>query len=528
MERVRGRWLPLYQPTPPKHIAEVLSHLFALSREIETDRAYRLSQKEAALSPNILMNVRQSGSVPSPRQLQALKIRLSMTIGGVFKLFGFSLDRMRAVESLLNGARTRFVESYPFYRDRPIDLPSKLGDQASFQRTSFLSEFVREWQRGIPIRALHGPQWQNNEILYGQLGSGDTLAMPKIPPGSFVAIRPISEQERQSPEPRRYYFLQHGAGYMCCGCAVRQGRLTIMTQDHNYLGHYEFQYPGEIRIVGRVLSFGVHLPLIQPTPESPRRGHKAAPLILPWEHKSLVQAISAERLRFGITEGELESLSEILEKHLGVGISARTLRRYEHNGERVPHTAVLLGMALVHSLRMTDVFKALELWTDEARDYSLTTLMKANSRADLPAAFQSAEAPEPLSLWQPFVQEWGEWPTLLSLAIPDLARWGRRIFRVDQSAWFKGLDPFIAPHSVLVLDEQDVSPPTHIEKHKENWARPFYAFRHEERTYCGYVEVDGQHLVLIPHPLAATVPRIVFRRTQAQIFGRVIAVTSPL
>jgi phage repressor protein C with HTH and peptisase S24 domain len=96
-----------------------------------------------------------------------------------------------------------------------------------------------------------------------QLGTSDTLALPRIPPSSYIAIRPIDGKERQSPSPQQIYFLQHGSGYLCCGCAVRQGKLLILTQDNTYAGPHEFCYPGQIRIVGRVVSFGVRLPLVK-------------------------------------------------------------------------------------------------------------------------------------------------------------------------------------------------------------------------------------------------------------------------
>ena len=518
----------MYDPVFPQHAADVLSKLFALFRKAPGEALHLLNSDAYDLSPNLMMNLRQFGSVPSPRQLYALKLRLSMTTGGVFKLFGYSLDSMRKVEFLLNRERTRFVESYPFYRDRAVDLPGTLGEHIAFQRNAFLSELVVCWQQGIPIRAIRGPHWQREGFLYAQLGTGDTLALPRVPPGSYIAIRPIGEKERQNPDPKRIYFLQHGSGYLCCGCAVRQGKLLILTQDHTYAGPHEFLYPGEIRIVGRVTSFSVRLPLAKSLTDFPRRTHKPAPLIFPWEHTSLADLISAERLRFGITEAQLERANEILESQLGARVSARTIRRYEHEGERVPRTAVLLGLTLVHSLRLTDVLRVLNLWKEESRDYSLATLMGVRTNAELPLSFQLAKSPEPFALWKPFLDEWGEWPTLLSMAIPDLERWGHRILRITQSAWFKGLDPFIVPHSVVVLNEQEVLPPAHIERHQQNWERPLYVVRHEERTLCGYLEADATHFILVPHPLAVTVARIVFRRTQAQILGRVVGVASPV
>jgi hypothetical protein len=518
----------MYDSVFPQQVTEVLSRLFALIRRAPRDVATRLNRESAGLSPDLLSNIRQFGSTPTPRQLQALKLRLSLTIEGAFKIFGYKLDGMRSIEALLNGGRTRFVESYPFHRDRPVDLPGTLGLDRSFQDTAFLSDLVVRWQKQIPIRAIRGLHWQKNGFLYAQLGSSDTVAMPRIPPGSHIAIRPIGEQERQNPNPMRMYFLQNGGGYLCCGCTVRQGRLLLITEDHNYAGLHEFFYPGEVRIVGRVTSFGVRLPLAVPSFALSQRTYRPAPLILPWEHRSLPELISAERQRFGITEAHLTRASEILESHLGASVSARTLRRYEQEKERVPRTAVLINLALIHSLRLTDVLRILNLWTDESQHYSLNALMSARTFDDLPTGYPPAEPPDPVTRWQPLLDEWGEWPTLLSMAMPNLGEGGHHILRINQSTWFKGLDPLIAPHSIVVLDELKVSPPLHTENHKQNWDRPIFALRHDDRTFCGYLEAHGSNLVLLPDSAASGTPRMTFRRNQVQILGKVAAVASPL
>ena len=518
----------MYDPVLPQQATEILSRFLALIRRAPRETAARLNRDSAGLSPDLLSNLRQFGSTPTPRQLQALKQRLSLTIGGAFRLFGYRLDKMRGVEALLNAGRTRFVESYPFHRDRPVDLPGALGHEGAFQHTAFLSDLVVCWQQGVPIRAIRGPHWRKDGFLYAQLGSSDTRAMPKIPPGSYIAIRLIGEQERQNPNPERMYFLQHGNGYLCCGCAVRQHKLSIITEDRNYAGPHEFLYPGEVRIVGRVASFGVRLPLAEPSLILPRRTYKPAPLILPWEHTSLRDLVSAERQRFGITEAHLAMASDILESRLGASISARTLRRYEQEKERMPRTAVLIGLALINSLRFTDVLRILDLWSDESQHHSLDAMMSATTFDDLPRGFPPAAAPDPVSRWQSWLDEWGEWPTLLSMAMPDLGQWGKRILRINQSACFKGLDPLVAPHSVVVLDESKVTPPSRAENHRHNWDRPIFAIRHEGKTFCGYLEAHGSNLVLLPHPSASGTPRMVFRRRQVEILGQIVAVASPL
>ena len=160
--------------------------------------------------------------------------------------------------------------------------------------------------------------------------------------------------------------------------------------------------------------------------------------------------------------------------------------------------------------------------------FSLGAGMKAATFDDLPVGFAPAQAPDPITRWQPLLDEWGEWPTLLSIAMPDLGQWGHRMLRINQSAWFKGLDPLIAPHSVVVLDELKVTPPSRAENYRHDWYRPIFAVRHEGKTFCGYVEGHETNLVLLPHPSAFSTPRLVFRRRQAEILGQIVAVASPL
>ncbi len=518
----------MYEPELSKAAPEVLAQLLDLFRTTPWNPASHSVPSDYRLSPHLLMNERQFGYVPSPRQLYALKRRLSLSTGGVYKLFGYRLDSMRRVEALLNGHRTRFVESYPFNRDRAVDLPGWLGAQSVFQRTAFLSEIVVRWQQGIPIRALRGRHWQRDGFTYAQIGTNERAGMPRVPPSSFVAIAPINEAERRNPDPKTFYFLQSGHGYLCAKCVVHHGRLALITRTHEYSGPHEFFYPGEIRIVGKAVSFGVRLPLSGSFDDLPRYAHRPAPLVLPWEQTSLSGLIAAERMRIGITEAHIKRANEILEDRLGAGISARTIRRYEHETGKIPQTATLLGLALTHSLRISDVLRVLDLWSDESQSYSLAMLMNARTRADLPNGFQTARVPEPASSWQPLIDEWGEWPTLLSMAIPDLGSWGHRILRINQSDYFKGLDPLVVPHSVVVLDERDKTPPRQMEKRHQDWDLPIYALRHDGKTYCGYLEGDGTYLVMPAHPAAGSLPRRVFRRIQAQILGRVIGVASPL
>jgi hypothetical protein len=518
----------VYEPTPPQHAAEVLSQLFSLLREAPSEFKSRFRGNDDGTSTSLIKNLKRFGAIPSPRQLHALSLRLPLTLGGAFRVFGYRLDQMRRIDSLINGENTRFVESYPFYRDRKVDLPGVLGTPEVFRRSSLISEVVTNWQRGVPIRAIRGPSWQRQGVVYAQIGTNHTLAMPKVPPGAFVAIEPISRAERQSPDPTKIYFLQHGSGYLCCNCMADRGRLILITSDHSYKGPLDFLYPQRIRIVGRVRSFGVGLPLHPQSGNLEIDDRRFAPLYFPWEHDRFFHLVSAERNRQGKTDFQIARDNEILGVTIGAIISGRTLRRYEHATDAIPHTSILIALALTNSLRFSDALRTLGLWSEDTHRYSLTTLMEAESYFDLPAIPVEAESPSPKEQWEPIFNRWGEWPTLLSMAIPDLGRWGHRMLCINQSEWFKGLDSFVPPHSVVVLEEQKSLSFDNDTRYRRDWDRPLFAFRSDGRIFCGYLETDGSNISLVPHPSSGSPRRVTFRKHQIQVLWRVIGVAVPL
>jgi hypothetical protein len=308
---------------------------------------------------------------------------------------------------------------------------------------------------------------------------------------------------------------------------VENGRLLLITEGQGLLTRQEFAYPAEVRIVGRIVSFATRLPIPKHEPSPSRTAHNDMPLSLPWEHRSFSALLRAERLRFDITETHLNRVADVLEEQLGVRLSARTLRRYEHNAQQLPRTAILLAIMAVYSLRASDVLRLLQLWPAGARKLSLTTMMRASKTAELPSVFDPAPMPEPAAQWQELLEQWGEWPRLLSMTVPYLASQQDSLLRLNRISRFRGLDPLVGGGSVVLFDDRDISPPRNGSLERDGWNRPIYVLRYSGEASCGYLEASATHFALQPHP-ASGVPRLIFPHGQVQISGRVTAVASPL
>jgi transcriptional regulator with XRE-family HTH domain len=519
----------MYEHVPVQRIADDVRHIYDLYRGAASSMTETVEETEARMVflRGLINNLRSETSRPSSRALMELSRRVPLAIGGSFKLIGYRLEKMHEVDFLLNGHRTRIVDSYPFYRDREIDLPATLSERAAFERNAFISELVLRWQRQVPIRVLRGPDWQRDGTFHVQIGTEDGPALSGMPPGSVLSIEPISSSERANPDAEAMYCLQFGDGYRCSRCTVLGNKLVLLPYNGNYSGPYEFLHSREVRIAGRARGFAVSLPPKHLQWRKILSSHSPAPLILPWEQPSFHDLLRTERMRFGLTESDLDRANEIFDSLLGVTVSRRTLRRYERGSDGLPRADVLLALTAFHATRFRDVLRSLNFWKDEGDRFSLTTWLNARVLKDLPSALRTAVAPEPYDGWKMFLMEWGEWPALLSMTLPRMEQLQHRLLRIHRNETFNGLDPLIRHGAVALLEELEHFPISHGDSKKQSWDRPIYAIRHNSDVLCGYVESDGNRLTLIPHPRSSA-RRISFFHHQITVAGRFAAVASPL
>jgi len=433
---------------------------------------------------------------------------------------------MRDTEFMLNGHRTRIIESYPFYRDQLIDLPHVFSEEDVWRSSALLSDIVLTWQEGLPIRALEDSNWRGRGIFYVQIGMENSLALSGLPPGAILSIQPISAEEQANPDPNAMYCLQFGNGYLCCSCVVSHNGLTLLPRDGRYADRYDFFYPQQVRIVGRARGFAVQLASSLNVSHEIHPGRIAAPLILPWEYTSLGALLRAERLRIGRTARDLGYANDILRTGMGAELSERTLRRYEHQTKRIPQTDTTLALALFCSVRISDLLRFLGFWFDESDSYSLSAWLQAGSFEQLREGLKSALPPTPAGRWRLLRADWGDWPALMSMSMPRMAQFKHRLLRIHQVELFDGLDPLIRPGAFGLLEELDTLPDLHRDKEKEGWNRPIYAIRHKGNILCGHLDEDEQHIVLIPHPLSHA-RRTALLRHQVAIIGQIKYIGSP-
>jgi len=519
----------MYKPVAREQLAETLVHLRSLFQESRPRTAEEQIAHDAReiFTRNLLGNLPRLGEHPMPKTVAEAAQSFHLTMEGAHHLFGYDLSKIREYDLLLNASRTRIIESYPFRQDLTIELPLRLGADEAFERNAFLRDIIAGWQSDLPIRGVAGSEWQRPGTFYVQVGTGDSLGS-SLPPGTIAAVEPIEKEEQWHPDARHVYLLQFGNGYLCSGCLVTGNKLSLTIADGRYDGPYEFPYPSAVHIMGRVRNFALSLPVLEP------RGLKClpfarvgAPLRLPWGYTSLPELLAAKSLRFRRSAQEIGRVKSTIEKELHRIVSWRTQRRYRSDTASMPHVNTLIELSLLHMTRYSDVLRTLELFPSDANRYSLETLLDIEHLSELPGVLRTVRTPIPEHRWRAALNQWGEWSTILSMKFPRLQPLEDQVIRLHQSGVFNGLDPLLPSGAILLLDKSKEVHDTHNDHRKKDWARPIYALRKGGEIFCGYLEADRRHYILVPHSRGKS-QSLTFAREEVSEVRRAIGAAVPL
>ena len=519
----------VYKPVPRGEILDALVHLRDLYRQIKpsSERDFLNYERREAATRDLLSNLPRVNQHPTLRTLLEVADIFRLTLDGAHRLFGYNLDSVREYDLRLNGARTHVVESYPFGRDLPIDLPSELALREAFSNDALLRDLVAQWRADVPIRALEEKHWNRPDTFYVHVGTEDSLGL-NLPPGALAMVTPADEEERTRPNPRGIYLLQFGNGYRCSHCVVTRGKLRLFTTAKIYLGPEEFIYPGDVRIAGRIRMFAVSLPIPEyPLLRSLPPCNPCADLILPWEHRTRDRLLATEYKRFKRSKEEERLVREYLRVELNATLSSRSERRYRSPTTSEPHVNALIHLSLAHLTRYTDALRTGGSLISDRGRFSLETLLNARRLEDALMGQRTAQFPTPREVWEDRLKEFVEWPSLLSLKFPQLQILHDRVLRLNEANTINGLNPSIAAGSWVLLETLPTIPDISNDRRKAGWSRPIYAFRRGLDVFLGFLEKEGNQFALLSGTYGDEV-KTSFRADDLASLSRIAGVAVPV
>lgn len=236
------------------------------------------------------------------------------------------------------------------------------------------------------------------------------------------------------------------------------------------------------------------------------------------------------RNRLGITLREIEEYSQKvadLEGNEEYFISSARLFQVE-NQESTPSIYKLYSLSIIYRIRFTDLLLLYGVDLEKIAKHQLATPLEKTHLTNLevydgeravsfPVYFDPGFSLEKTNLISRMVQTWGQVPIALIQHLDFRRSLYGYIGLKDYSLY-----PLLRPGSFVQIDDKLTKvqkPPWHTE-----FERPIYFVELHDGYACSWCELQGNHLILVPHPLSGCPIRQFAYRVEAEIVGRVTAV----
>jgi transcriptional regulator with XRE-family HTH domain len=221
--------------------------------------AERRGNQEFVILISRLSDIENQGTLPSLFRLYSLCCIYRLDINEVLGWYGVPIESMAADAGLIQLEKTHAVHFNPDGGAAAM-LPISLDPGIDLRRTFFVSEVVQRWGK-LPLALLGGIDV--SRFRYGFVGTEDWAMYPAIPPGSLVVVddtkRRIQASGWRSLSERPIYFLEHRDGYYCRWCSLKEGIISLISDPASEAPVLNFQYPGEIEVVGQVVGLAMSL-----------------------------------------------------------------------------------------------------------------------------------------------------------------------------------------------------------------------------------------------------------------------------
>jgi transcriptional regulator with XRE-family HTH domain len=221
--------------------------------------AERRGNPEFGVLISRLSDIENQGTLPSLYRLYSLCCIYRLDLNEVLGWYGVPVGEMAGDAGLIRIEKTHAVNLNP---DAGVEamLPISLDPGIDLRRTFFVSELVQRWGK-LPLALLGGIDV--SRFRYGFVGTEDWGMYPAIPPGSLLVVdetkRRIQPSGWRRLCERPIYFLEHRDGYYCRWCSVQDGIISLISHPASEAPIVNFQYPGQIDVIGQVVGIAMSL-----------------------------------------------------------------------------------------------------------------------------------------------------------------------------------------------------------------------------------------------------------------------------
>jgi transcriptional regulator with XRE-family HTH domain len=492
-----------------------LYKLSALSR-----RRYP-SEPARQLRPNFYSQLR-FGLSPTLQQVLSLSELTEHPVRHWLSVFGFSLDAIPRLQSILSRPRTGIIDARLADSEMTLPLLRYRGTRQPRQ-TMPLSQLLEHngAKEDVCVAPFERP------FLYAKLGTGDALALPDLPPGSIVRadsrVHPILLPNRADELSQRFFLVEHNRGISCT--RIRFGRTKrIAFALPNSSLETSFRLGTEARILGVVdleFRFRWRAPEFRPAKPSTLRNY--APTDSDGPHSTRLQSLPPRpgallreaRLRAGLSFRCASKRSRDIARMLGdprYFASPGTLSDYEASARLPRHIHKLFTVSILYCVGFHRLLETFGLRLDDHKPQISSEMSDSTSNffADLQNQF-------------------GELPVFLATALPALTGLSRISLRdAFQAGWEHRVALRTATGSLFFLVNRRNKTPKALPANL-SWNQPLYLLQNRDGSYepAHCLRRRGR-LMTFTYTLDAKSSLSLRRYVDAEVIGEIVAIVRSL
>ncbi len=238
---------------------ERLNLKFRDVEQASLDIAARYGNPEFGILISRLSDIEIQGTLPSLYRLYSLCCIYRLDLNEVLGWYGVPLQSLAADAARIRIEKTHGI-GFGAGEDTEVVVPISLNPGVDLRRTFFLSEVIQRWGK-LPLALLAGQDVKH--FRYAFVGTDDWAMHPAIPPGSLLVIdetkRKIQNNGWASLNERPIYFLEHRDAFYCRWCSVSEGTISLISDPASEAPILNFNFPGEIEVVGQVVGVAMSL-----------------------------------------------------------------------------------------------------------------------------------------------------------------------------------------------------------------------------------------------------------------------------
>lgn len=508
-------------PTPgrSRHLNEAIRARFPNTRDFEAWNQRQAARDQRFLvTPQLFIDI-DRGHTPTLHHLYALTAASGWSLARVCREFDVDFSELPRLQGALGRDRTYFRlrrSAFPGV----IEIPMDLAPGARPHEPAPLRDLAAGWSRH------QGDAWPlEPRYLTGQIGMSDNLAFPRLPSGAEVLI---DASDTRVTDGRGYYAVQHPNGFSCSQVVLDHGILSLLSESREIFPRLDHALR-DVRIHGRVVAMAGRVDRLGP----PRPVNLAdlldaqRALLDPDRLRELTTPAMIRDFwaRRGLTFSQFEEKVRVLRLLAGSRFSIG--RGHMHDlmqadatpQESVPRLETFFALAAIFVLDPVDLLRGYNMAAEGeslmAGSEDPARIIRARQLIDRVRSHRLAEHLEK--------RGWAM-PWLLSMFHRIPPSW--RAYYLGDAA--VTLSPLLAPDAFVIVNtrQRRVLDTVHNRpvSSLRDWMRPVYLLQtNTRRRYiCGYCEMHGDMLHVIPHPESPSQRTLKFKcPEQAIVLGRV-------